>query len=131
MDWAGEAVAVVPAGVRAAFVGAVRPNCQFPSDIERWAGRLCGQDLRLGEEGLRVGREAGSDFFDRAAEAVARDGASVETIKAATGEKGKRLFMPLRAALTGELHGPELKAVLELLGPERVAARLAACGSKA
>lgn len=131
MDWAGEGVAVVPSDLRASFVSAVRPNCEFPSDVAHWAGILFGEELRLGGEAVDVVREAGNDFFQRAAEAVARDGASVETIKAATGEKGKRLFMPLRAALTGELHGPELKAILELLGTERVAERLAACGSKA
>lgn len=128
MSWAGEALDKVPSGSRGSFVRAVRPNCEFPSDVAHWAGILFGEELNMGEEALGVVREAGSGFFDRATEAVAREGASVEAIKAATGEKGRRLFMPLRAALTGELHGPELKAVLELLGTQRAAARLAACG---
>ena len=37
-----------------------------------------------------------------------------EAVKAATGAKGKALFMPLRLALTGLDHGPELKALLPL-----------------
>jgi glutamyl-tRNA synthetase len=35
--------------------------------------------------------------------------------------------MPLRAALTGETHGPELARVLDLMAPERVRRRLQAC----
>ncbi|ESR22908.1 glutamate--tRNA ligase [Lutibaculum baratangense] len=45
-------------------------------------------------------------------------------LKAQTGRKGKDLFMPLRLALTGREHGPELRAFLPLLGRERVEARL-------
>jgi glutamyl-tRNA synthetase len=47
-----------------------------------------------------------------------------EAVKAKTGAKGKALFMPLRLALTGLEHGPELAALLPLIGPERAAARL-------
>jgi glutamyl-tRNA synthetase len=45
-------------------------------------------------------------------------------IKAKTGLSGKALFMPLRLALTGHEHGPELKALLPLIGPDNVRARL-------
>jgi glutamyl-tRNA synthetase len=48
-------------------------------------------------------------------------------IAAATGVKGKPLFLPLRLALTGEEHGPEMAALLPLMGRARVAGRLAAC----
>ncbi len=48
-----------------------------------------------------------------------------DAIKAATDRKGKALFMPLRLALTGEEHGPELKALLPLMGRTRAAQRLA------
>ena len=48
-----------------------------------------------------------------------------EAVKTATGVKGKALFMPLRLALTGLEHGPELAALLPLIGPERAKARLA------
>jgi len=43
----------------------------------------------------------------------------------ATGRKGRALFMPLRLALTGLDHGPDLAALLPLIGPERAQARLA------
>lgn len=45
-------------------------------------------------------------------------------VKAATGRKGKPLFMPLRLALTGLEHGPELAQLLPLIGRERALARL-------
>lgn len=41
--------------------------------------------------------------------------ALTERIKVATGEKGKALFMPIRLAVTGTLHGPELARVIPLL----------------
>jgi glutamyl-tRNA synthetase len=48
-----------------------------------------------------------------------------DAVKGATGAKGKGLFMPLRRALTARDHGPELAALLPLIGPERTRARLA------
>ena len=51
-------------------------------------------------------------------------------LKAATGRKGRALFQPLRHALTGRDHGPEMAALLPLIGRERALARLAsAAGS--
>jgi len=44
---------------------------------------------------------------------------------AATGLKGKALFMPLRQALTGMDHGPDMKKLLPLIGRERALVRLA------
>lgn len=46
-----------------------------------------------------------------------------DAVKAATGRKGKNLFMPLRLALTGQSHGPELADLLVLIGPEGTKAR--------
>ena len=48
-----------------------------------------------------------------------------DAVKAATGRKGKPLFMPLRLALTGLDHGPELAQLLPLIGRERALERLA------
>jgi glutamyl-tRNA synthetase len=47
-----------------------------------------------------------------------------EALKAKTDRKGKALFMPLRRALTGLDHGPELAALLPLMGRQRVLERL-------
>ncbi|MCK5384082.1 MAG: glutamate--tRNA ligase, partial [Alphaproteobacteria bacterium] len=46
-----------------------------------------------------------------------------KTIKEKTGRKGKQLFMPLRQALTGMEHGPELGQLLLLIGEEKVKER--------
>ena len=51
-------------------------------------------------------------------------GAWTGAIKEATGRKGRALFMPLRLALTGLDHGPELKLLLPFIGRERALARL-------
>jgi glutamyl-tRNA synthetase len=48
----------------------------------------------------------------------------VEALKARTGRKGKPLFLPLRRALTGRDHGPEMAALLPLIGRDRALARL-------
>lgn len=47
-----------------------------------------------------------------------------QAVGAATGAKGKALFMPLRQALTGLDHGPELAALLPLIGREKALRRL-------
>ncbi len=49
-------------------------------------------------------------------------------VGAATGKKGRALFHPLRLALTGREQGPELKALLPLIGRARALARLEAAG---
>jgi glutamyl-tRNA synthetase len=48
-----------------------------------------------------------------------------EALKSSSGRKGKQLFMPLRMALTGLDHGPELAALLPLIGRQKVMDRLA------
>ena len=48
----------------------------------------------------------------------------LDSIKANTDRKGKMLFMPIRQALTGMDHGPELKDMLPLIGPEKAKKRL-------
>ena len=45
-------------------------------------------------------------------------------IKAETNRKGESLFMPLRLAITGFKHGPELKKLLPVIGREKVVSRL-------
>jgi glutamyl-tRNA synthetase len=48
-----------------------------------------------------------------------------DAVKAATGAKGRALFMPLRQALTGLDHGPELARLLPMIGRDKAVARLA------
>jgi len=47
-----------------------------------------------------------------------------KAVGAATGTEGRALFMPLRLALTGREHGPELQDLLPMIGRERARARL-------
>lgn len=49
---------------------------------------------------------------------------AVKATQKATGQKGKKLFMPIRVATTGQTHGPELPNSIELLGRNVVKARL-------
>ncbi|RAS83511.1 glutamate--tRNA ligase [Priestia endophytica] len=49
---------------------------------------------------------------------------SIKAVQKATGHKGKKLFMPIRVATTGQTHGPELPQAIALLGKETVLARL-------
>ena len=46
------------------------------------------------------------------------------SLKAQTGRKGKELFLPLRQALTAMDHGPDMKALLPLIGRDEALARL-------
>jgi glutamyl-tRNA synthetase len=50
--------------------------------------------------------------------------AFTNAVKEKTGAKGKALFMPLRQALTGMDHGPEMAALFPLIGEERARKRL-------
>jgi nondiscriminating glutamyl-tRNA synthetase len=48
----------------------------------------------------------------------------LKNVQAETGYKGQQLFMSIRVALTGHMHGPDLNMSLYLLGKEKVMARL-------
>lgn len=50
--------------------------------------------------------------------------AAIKRVQKSTGHKGKKLFMPIRVAVTGQEHGPDLPKAIELLGREKVKARL-------
>jgi nondiscriminating glutamyl-tRNA synthetase len=50
--------------------------------------------------------------------------AAMKHVKEKTGAKGKELFMPVRAALTGSVHGPELDRVFAILGKASALKRL-------
>ncbi len=118
----------VPADRIAAFVEAIRPNVLFPAEAREWAEILFGEDPPWEEEALKAVREAGPEMFAAALAAVEASGARMDAItarvKEQTGTKGRRLFLPLRAALTGRCSGPELQPLAPLMGPEGVARRL-------
>lgn len=128
--WMGTAVhSQVPETQRLAFIDTVRPNIRFPQDAQKWAQQLLhNTPLALSEAAALQITNAGPAFFSQALAAYDIHGSHYKDltnqIKSATGQKGKALFMPLRAALTGEIHGPELARILTLMPPELVRKRL-------
>lgn len=130
-QWMGVDVhALVPAGQQAAFVAAVRTNVIFPEHALLWARTLYVDPVALSPDACKAVAEAGGAFFEHALAALGRHGADykalVNHIKQETGAKGKALFHPLRAALTGELDGPEMAQLVALLTVERMRLRLQA-----
>ncbi|WLR41959.1 glutamate--tRNA ligase [Bacillus carboniphilus] len=49
---------------------------------------------------------------------------AMKSVQKTTGNKGKKLFMPIRVASTGQTHGPELPKAIELLGEEKIKERI-------
>jgi len=128
--WMGADVQrLVPASSRDAFVDCVRGNVVFPPDALRWATVLFGEDMEASHDARESIRAAGPEFFEHAVAALAHSGTEFkrfsESVKKESGRSGKALFQPLRAALTGELDGPEMARLLPLLGVERARQRLA------
>ncbi len=50
--------------------------------------------------------------------------AAMKAVQKETGHKGKNLFMPIRVATTGQVHGPDLPQAIRLLGKDKILARL-------
>ena len=74
-------------------------------------------------------RGAGAAYFSAGRDAAEASGndfpAIVAAIRTATGKKGAELFKPLRLALTGRSHGPELAPLLKAMPPGKAHERLA------
>nr|WP_314073495.1 glutamate--tRNA ligase [uncultured Roseococcus sp.] len=121
-----EARAQLPPGADAAFWEAIRENLDLMPEAKHWWDVVRGHIAPIDQP-----EEAG--FLAQARELLPQepfDGATwtawTDAVKAATGRKGKALFMPLRLALTGEDHGPDLKTLLPLIGRARAVERLRA-----
>ncbi|BDA85109.1 glutamate--tRNA ligase [Aureimonas sp. SA4125] len=118
----------VPDDRAEAFWLAVRANCARVGDAAAWRDIVFGT---LPKPLEFTGEDR--DFLAVAVDLLPLEPWSRETwkewtgaAKAVTGRKGKELFMPLRLALTGREHGPELAELLPLIGRERVQSRLQA-----
>lgn len=124
---------VIPAGLDDAavhaFLAAVLPNIVLPQDARAWADVVFGGPLALEPAEEQVIRDAGAGYFSAAASAAEQSGndlpAIANAVKAATGKKGAALYMPLRVALTGRAHGPELAPLLKAMPPGKARERLA------
>jgi glutamyl-tRNA synthetase len=114
----------LPEGATAEFWEMVRGNLDLLTEARHWWDVVAGeivppaleQDAAFLAEALALLPEEPWDGQTFAA--------WTGPLKAATGRGGKKLFMPLRLALTGEAHGPELAPLLPLMGRARVAERL-------
>ncbi|MGV6800818.1 MAG: glutamate--tRNA ligase [bacterium] len=102
---------------------AVHGNINRFSNLVEWNTIITGELTPVIEE-------ADKEFCRQAAELVppvitAQSwGELIAGLKDKTGRKGKALFMPLRLALTGQRHGPEMGPLYELIGADKAKARL-------
>ncbi len=110
------------------FVQLIQPNLQRVEDVAGFRRLLHGR-APLGLKELAVATEAGAGFYAEALRLWRISGhtewkAWANAIKSETGRSGRNLFMPLRVALSGAMHGPEMSAVLACLGKDGVDERL-------
>ena len=148
---AGEALEwlrpVLPTGLdpatAQAFAALMQPNLVYPAEAADWVAVAFGDLPPPDADGQALLDEAGPEFFAAAVDALrARSDelalgqaapwkAATAAIAAATGRKGPALFKPLRMALTGHGHGPELAPMIALMTPARAIARLERLSSRA
>ncbi len=117
----------VPDAEREAFAQAVRGNIVFPHDARLWAEAVYADALPLSDDARAVLEATTSDLFRAAVAALSEDmdfKAFTQRVKQASGASGKALFLPLRAALTGQTYGPEMPALFSLMGYARARHRL-------
>jgi len=134
----------VPANLTLQFVNALRENVIMPLDAIVWAANLFAGEV-YDEEAEAVIRQTGEFFFRSALDCLDTETGGFKgfskKVEQATGAKGKSLFMPLRAGLTGAVydakwarlwpHGPTLERLWGLLGTERMRRRLEAAAQLA
>jgi glutamyl-tRNA synthetase len=114
----------LPQAMDGAAWNAIRPNVAVISDATDWWSVVEGP----------IAHSAASEDQEYLAQAHAIAAtldwgvdpwhALTAALKEARGRKGKALFMPLRLALTGREHGPDMAALLPLIGKERALKRL-------
>ena len=115
----------LPQGMDEATWLAIRPNLDRVAQAADWWQVIKGPIAAPDVDGET------RDFLTAAAEIAATlDWAAdpwsalTAALKDSTGRKGKALFLPLRQALTGMDHGPDMKALLPLIGRDEALARL-------
>lgn len=114
----------IPDGGGEAFWEAVRGNLENLADASKW------WDI-IHSSAIASSDDVDADFIKQASALLPPepwDGTTwkgwTDAVKAETGAKGRALFHPLRLALTGEEKGPELAALLPLIGRQRAVERL-------
>jgi glutamyl-tRNA synthetase len=117
----------LPAGMGGAGWAAIRPNIATLAEATDWWDVVEGplDPPTLDAEDVAFCARA-ADVAATIDWAEAPWAALTAALKAATGRKGRALFLPLRLALTGRDHGPEMAALLPLIGRDAAIARLRA-----
>ncbi len=128
-QWLGSHLDALPAHMEhGAFVAVVRGNVLLPADVDELVVVVGHDSVPVAYDAAAQIVEAGAEFFTSAASVFAPHAADFKAwtraIAEATGRKGAKLFMPLRSALTGATHGPELAPLVGLMGADRVLLRL-------
>ena len=117
------------------LISLYQPQMSYGAEIVKLTKQFFVEEIKFDEEELEILKQDTTvavfeDFLEKLE--VAGDFSSeniktlIKTIQKDTGIKGKNLFMPIRIASTGSMHGPELNTSLELLGRDRVVARVKA-----
>lgn len=129
-DWVKPVVAdIVPAAALRSFLAAIRDNIMFPQDARLWAKAIYSDPLEVADDAKKILQETPKTFFKEALELFqnSQDFSDfAKGLKTSLGVQGKKLFQPLRAALTGQLHGPEIPRIFPLIGKRRIEDRLRA-----
>jgi glutamyl-tRNA synthetase len=124
LPWEDKLAARLPRGMGAADWEAIRPNLTRVSEAADWWEILHGAlETKAAEEDRPLIEAAAA----AAAELSWHDAPWKQltaTLKASTGRGGKALFLPLRRALTGRDSGPEMAALLPLIGRDETLRRL-------
>jgi len=111
-----------------AFAGLIGKNIERASEAAHYL-RLLNTNAPLHADAQAVIKVAGADFYQQALDAWASldkpDWKNwMALVKENTGCKGKALFMPLRVALSGALHGPDMSSIVCFLGHDGLIARI-------
>ena len=118
----------IPENKHDLFIEVMQKNILFPTEALKWKDIFFGGRLQFSVENEAILKEAGESFFIAAEAAVKQHGldlkAILDELKTTLSVAGKKLFMPLRIALTGEQHGPELVQIANLLGQEKMRERI-------
>ncbi|MGX7097066.1 glutamate--tRNA ligase [Gemella bergeri] len=115
------------------LISLYQPQMSYGAEIIKLTKQFFTQDITFDEEELEILRQETTkivfeNFLEKldSIEDFTADNIKVliKSIQKDTGVKGKNLFMPIRIASTGSMHGPELNTSLELLGKKRVGTRV-------
>jgi glutamyl-tRNA synthetase len=104
------------------FWNAIRANISLLPEVRQWAHIVEGPIEPFVPDAAFAA--AALDVLPRGAYDATTWSAFTNAVKEKTGAKGKALFMPLRQALTGLDHGPEMAALFPFIGEERARKRL-------